>query len=274
MELPQEALENSALVVAHPDDEVLWFSSIIEDVGHIIIVFNASAKHPDLAASISAALAGHRYRDKIVTLDLAQAESHNRADWPLPEDTDYGLRLERAPGLDAPYAEQAARVAEALDPHLAGMRNVFTHNPWGEYGHEAHVQLSKVTTRLAARRGATVWYGNYVSGKSSRLMRRYVHGFSNDYYRRDVDAARAREVADTYVRSGAWTFDGDHAFFPTECFIRGPLEAAAEAAAGALFPVNYLRVPFDPVPATTAPPGIIQRLQRKLRSVSGHAATD
>jgi LmbE family N-acetylglucosaminyl deacetylase len=274
MELPQEALENSALIVAHPDDEVLWFSSVLEDVKRIIIVFNASATDPDLTRAVSAALAAHPCRDKIVTLDLAQADSHNRADWPHPEDTDYGLRLQRAPGLDAPYAEQAARAAEALDPHLVGIQNVFTHNPWGEYGHEAHVQLSKVTTRLAAKHGAAVWYGNYVSGKSSRLMRQYLSGFSNDYYARDVDAARAREIADNYMRNGAWTFDGDHTWFPTECFIRGPLEAAAEPSVGVLFPVNYIRVPFDPVPATTAPPGIVQRLHRKLRTVSGHAATD
>ena len=274
MELLQEALENSALVVAHPDDEVLWFSSVIEDVKRIIVVFNAATKYPDLAESISAALAGHPYRDKIVTLDLSQAESHNQADWPHPEDTDYGLRLARAPELDAPYAAQAARVADALDPHLAGTQNVFTHNPWGEYGHEAHVQLSRVTTRLAAKHGATVWYGNYVSGKSSRLMRQYLHGFGNDYYTCNVDATRAREVADTYMRNGVWTFDEDHTWFPTECFIRGPLEPAAETSAGALYPVNYIRVPFDPVPATTAPPGIVQRLHRKLRSVTGHAATD
>ena len=274
MELPQEALENSALVVAHPDDEVLWFSSVLEDVKRIIIVFNASAQHPELAESVSAALAGHPCRDKIVTLDIAQADSHNRADWPHPEDTDYGLRLERAPELDAPYAEQAARVAKALDPHLAGMQNVFTHNPWGEYGHEAHVQLSKVTTRLAAKHGAAIWYGNYVSGKSSRLMRQYQHGFGNVYYTRDVDATRASEVADTYMRNGAWTFDADHTWFPTECFIRGPLETAAGTSAGVLFPVNYIRVPFDPVPATTVPPGIVQRLHRKLKKAAGRAATD
>ena len=32
--------KNSVLVVAHPDDEILWFSSIIKDVDKIIIVFN------------------------------------------------------------------------------------------------------------------------------------------------------------------------------------------------------------------------------------------
>lgn len=271
MELPQEALDNAVLVVAHPDDEVLWFSSVIDDVARIVIVFNTSAKDADLAESVKAALAEHPCRDKIVTLDLTQVESHNLGDWPYPELTDYGIRLTRAPEYDAAYAEQAARIGEALEPHLAGIDNVFTHNPWGEYGHEAHVQLSKVATRLGAKRGATVWYGNYASGKSSRLMRHYVQGFGNEHYTRQVDTARARELADTYLRNGAWTFDENHAWFPTECFVRGPLETA-EAAVGTLFPVNYLRVPFDPVPATTAPPGILQRLRRKLGSVARHAA--
>jgi LmbE family N-acetylglucosaminyl deacetylase len=274
MELPQEALENSVLVVAHPDDEVLWFSSVLDDVTRIVIAFNASAQHPGRADAMQAALAEHPCGDKIVALDLAQVESHNLSNWPYPDDTDYGLKLARVPERDAPYAEQAALVAGALDPHLAGVQNVFTHNPWGEYGHEGHVQLSKITTRLASKHGASIWYGNYVSGKSSRLMRRYLHGFHNDYYTRDVDASRSREIADTYLRNGAWTFDEDYVWFPSECFVRGPLEPSIASSTGTLFPVNYIRVPFDPVPVSTAPPGFFHRLRRKLRSVSGHAATD
>ena len=265
MELPKEAFDNSALVVAHPDDEVLWFSSILDKVSQIVIVFVDPDSH--------AAIDGHRCRDKIVTLDVGQVRSHNLSNWPHPEETGYGLRLSGDADLDDAYRKQADNVAEKLEATLADCKNVFTHNPWGEYGHEAHVQLSKVTTTLARKRGARVWYNNYVSGKSSRLMRNFVNGFRNDYYTHEVDIDQAREIAATYTRSGTWSFASDYAWFPSECFVRGPLEPSAEPSEGTLFPVNYIRVPFDPVTPSTPPPGLLTRIRRKLKRVAD-AATD
>ena len=272
MELPKQALENSVLVVAHPDDEVLWFSSILDTVTSIVIVFVDTEQRPDRDDARRASLAEHEYRDKIVSLDLSQVKSHNVSDWPRPVETDYGLRLDRSPELDGPYAEQASRVAAALAPHVQGARNVFTHNPWGEYGHEDHVQLSKVATNLANESGASIWYSNYVSGKSSRLMRKYLHGFGNEYFTMTVDGPRARQIADTYMRNDAWTFEDDYVWFPSECFVQGPLESHAASCEGTLFPVNYIRVPFDPVSANAPAPGFFRRLRRKLKSVTGNAA--
>lgn len=272
MELPKQALEESVLVVAHPDDEVLWFSSILDTVTSIVIVFVDTEQRPDRDDARRASLAEHEYRDKMVSLDLAQVKSHNASDWPHPTETDYGLKLDRSLDLDGPYTEQAARVAAALAPHIRGTSNVFTHNPWGEYGHEDHVQLCRVATSLAIENGASIWYSNYVSGKSSRLMRQYLHGFANEYFTMNVDGPRARQIAETYIRNDAWTFEDDYVWFPSECFVQGPLESHAAGSEGTLFPVNYIRVPFDPVSANAPPPGFFRKLRRKLRSVTGHAA--
>lgn len=273
MDLPQEALEKSVLVVAHPDDEVLWFSSILDAVTSVVMVFTDAEHRPERGDMRRAAIAEHRYRDKIVTLDIEQVQSHDASAWPYPDETDYGLRLAGMQELDAPYAAQAQRVTTALAPLLANVRNVFTHNPWGEYGHEDHVQLSKVATRLAIENGASVWYNNYVSGKSSRLMRQYVGEFATDYYTMEVDRAEATQIAASYMKNGAWTFEDDYAWFPSECFVKGPLERYAEPAKGTLFPVNYIRVPFDPVPANAPPPGLVRQLLHRLKSATRHAAT-
>ena len=39
LEFPERALERSVPIVAHPDDEVLWFGSILEQVDRIIICY-------------------------------------------------------------------------------------------------------------------------------------------------------------------------------------------------------------------------------------------
>ena len=280
MVLPPEAFDRSVLVVAHPDDEVLWFSSILDSVSKILMVYDTAGGSADRRAALRETLADHLLADKITNLAIGRVRSHNRSRWPEPVETDYGLKLEIDPAMDAAYAAQLHEVREKLRPHLKDASNVFTHNPWGEYGHEDHVQLSKCVSSLANELGAAVWYSNYVSGKSSRLMRRYVRGFRNDYRANQIDPARARTVSDTYFRHGTWTHDADYAWFPSECFIAGPLDPSAPAAVGTLFPVNYLRVPFDPVPAVAPRSRLLSRIRRRLRrilgrdnKVSNHAAT-
>jgi len=262
-------MKDSILVVAHPDDEVLWFSSILDRVGKIVICFTDAEHWPELGEARKRSLAEHACRDRIELLDICQVKSHNKSSWPEPTETDYGLRLDRFPDFDAPYQAQARRLEQALEPCLKGAANVFTHNPWGEYGHEDHVQVSRIVTSLAARYEKPIWYSNYVSNKSSSLMRRYMHGFGQTYYTMPVDTKRAREIADTYYRNGAWTWLPDYVWFDSEAFVSGPLESLAQPCTGALFPVNYLRVPFDPAQQRQKSMSVYRRTRRLLRNLTG-----
>ncbi len=267
MELPEEALELSALVVAHPDDEVLWFGSILERVDRIIICYIEASHWPELSDARRKSIAEHPLRDRIYLLDLTQVKSHNKCSWPEPVETSYGVCLDRYRGFDEPFQQQAQRLEEALAPAIRGFRNVYTHNPWGEYGHEDHIQLCRIATRLATSGGARIWYNNYVSNKSNMLMRRYVQGFGQPYYTLPVDTAKAREFADTYYRNGAWTWMEDYVWFSSESFVEGPLVSQSKPCKGALFPLNFIRVPFEPMPAAVSNPGLAGRLRRKIRSI-------
>lgn len=269
MNFPKDALKDSILVVAHPDDEVLWFSSVLDAVDKIIICFTDAEHWPELGEARKRSLAEHAYRDRIELLDICQVKSHNKSRWPEPVETDYGLLLDKFPGFDEPYQEQAQRLKEALEPWLRDAANVFTHNPWGEYGHEDHVQVSRLTTALAGQHDTAVWYSNYVSNKSVSLMRRYMHGFGQPYYTMPVDTNRAREIADTYYRNGAWTWLDDYVWFASEVFVAGPLESRPQPCTGALFPVNYLRVPFEASPDARKPKGVYRRTRRLLRNLAG-----
>jgi LmbE family N-acetylglucosaminyl deacetylase len=265
MKLPPQALESSVLVVAHPDDEVLWFGSILDDVDEIIICYTDAGHWPELGEARRRSMEEHEHRDKIVLLDLEQVKSHNKSSWPEPVETDYGLRLDRFQKFDGPFQEQAKRLRAALEPRLSQFRNVFTHNPWGEYGHEDHVQLCRVATQLAEAGSADVWYSSYVSNKSINLMRRYMQGFGSPYFRMDVDQERARMVADTYYRNNAWTWLEDYVWFDSDFFVKGPLVPNPHPCTGALFPVNFLRVPFDPEKAKQPPPWLGKRALRAFR---------
>jgi hypothetical protein len=200
-----------------------------------------------------------------VSLNVCQAKSHNKSKWPHPNETDYGLKLDRYPQFDASYRQQADNVSAALEPHVRNVKNIFTHNPWGEYGHEDHVQICRIATKLAEENEADIWYNSYVSNKSSELMRQYVQGFGRPYYTMPVDIEKITKIADTYFRNDAWTWMHDYVWFASECFVQGPLIIQKSPCTGALFPVNFLRLPFESPRPSRQSMSLYHRIWRKLR---------
>lgn len=264
MQLPSHALDKSLLIVAHPDDEILWFSSIIDRFDEIVICYMDAGHSDELGAARRNSLRDHALRDRITLLDLAQSKSHNMSQWPEPEETEYGLKLTKNADLDRLHIEQARRLRDAVEPFVAAASNVFTHNPWGEYGHEDHVQVHRVVSRLAGESAARLWFGNYVSNKSSGLMRRCLQSFPDSYYDMPIDQERARRVASAYITNGAWTWIDDYRWPASECFVQNR-DSQPQSAIGAPFPVNYIRVPFDPMMKNRRRPNRARRLWRGLR---------
>jgi LmbE family N-acetylglucosaminyl deacetylase len=264
MQLPSHAFDKSLLIVAHPDDEILWFSSIIDRFDEIVICYMDAGHSEELGAARRNSLRDHTLRDRITLLDLAQSKSHNMSQWPEPEETEYGLKLTKNANLDRLHIEQAQRLRDAVRPFVAAASNVFTHNPWGEYGHEDHVQVHRIVARLAGESAARLWFGNYVSNKSSRLMRRSLEGFPTSYYTMPVNREHARHVASAYVKNGAWTWIDDYQWPARECFVQD-CNSHVQPRISAPFPVNYIRVPFDPLMANRPRPSRARRLWRDLR---------
>jgi len=264
MQLPSHAFDKSLLVVAHPDDEILWFSSIIDRFDEIVICYMDAGHSDELGAARRKSLRDHALRERITLLDLAQSKSHNMSQWPEPEETEYGLRLTKDADLDRLHVEQAGRLRDALEPFVAAASNVFTHNPWGEYGHEDHVQVYRIVSRLAGESGARLWFGNYVSNKSSRLMRRCLEGFSASYFTMPVNRERAKRVASAYILNDAWTWIDDYQWPACECFVQKQ-NWQKQTEIGAPFPVNYIRVLFDPLMTNRPRPNLARRLWRGLR---------
>ncbi len=88
----------SVLVVAHPDDEVLWFSSIMLEVEKIIICFSKINSRPGWTEGRRRCLDGFPFSN-MVCLELTESAVFRGADWPNPVVTEYGLRVRRPRGL-------------------------------------------------------------------------------------------------------------------------------------------------------------------------------
>jgi LmbE family N-acetylglucosaminyl deacetylase len=255
--------EHPVLVVAHPDDEALWFSSILGRVRKIIVCYRDDTKNPAMAAARKLSLADHPLAERIVDLGLEEGRSIDRADWSAPEETADGLAL-RDPPSAAAYAEQAAALRRALPAELAGATAVFTHNPWGEYGHEDHVQVCRIVTHVAIDLGLTVWYSTYASFKSLPLLRRYLGRGDQQYVLQPSDPALGEKIAAAYRRHGAWTWFDDYQWFAHDCFIRGPLDKDHGQNAGWLAPINLLDPRHEPLWTPRPPAPLAQRIRRRL----------
>jgi LmbE family N-acetylglucosaminyl deacetylase len=216
---PPPQLASAALVVAHPDDEALWFSSVAGRVKKLVIAYEDCETLPELGAARSAARAGYPLPSARF-LGHAEPCSLDWVDWTTARATPYGMALNR-PG--AAHAEERYRAAfDALRRELAreltGVTRVFTHNPWGEYGHPDHVQVSSVVRSLASELGFDVCFSSYVAPRSLGFAAAFLPQLHCDCVLA-TDEALAERLKAHYVAHGAWTWHPDYRPPAEEAFL-------------------------------------------------------
>jgi LmbE family N-acetylglucosaminyl deacetylase len=263
-DIPPAALEGSVLIVAHPDDEILWFGSIAPQVERIVFCFSNDPAKPELKAAREKTLGAHPWSGRITCLDFDETGAFSLAGWPLPDASDSGLRLENAGSVAAAYDSRYEQIHEAVAPIVREAANIYTHNPWGEYGHEEHVLVHRAVTTLAEKHGKPVWYDNYASNWSEELMRRYMDRTDRQTTRGDVDVALMQELADVYKKHGSWTWFEDYSWFAEEFFVQGPLPRIDQAGFGWLLPINMLWLPQRDKPAQPRKKSGFRRIIRKI----------
>jgi len=260
--------ENSTLIVAHPDDDILWLSSVFDKVGSIVFCFNNSPRDPEAGAARKKTIAEYPLAN-VSTLDLTETQSFNKADWTRPVTTVYGLRLDRSHETDSVYRKTYEELLAALRALVTDRKNVFTHNPWGEYGHEDHVLVYRVLKKLQAEFNYKLWFSNYCSDRSVILMNKCIPGLSSDYRRLPANVALAQEIAGIYRKNGCWTWYEDYRWFDHEYLMSEELSTGQpETLAGAhSFPINYIKM--DILPGRPQPHPLsrmVKRIRRKLGS--------
>ncbi|MEP1208741.1 MAG: hypothetical protein ABJM29_14675 [Rhizobiaceae bacterium] len=258
-------LNNSVIIAAHPDDELLWFGAILKQVDRVLLVFEDYWPDPTIGPARAAALA-HFPRPGVSSLQLAEAATYGCADWRNPVLTDWGIELGRqcelrdakqavkrlagrsnAPrqGIRSRYRQNFETLTEHLRGELTADMNVFTHNPWGEYGHEDHVQVHRVVSSLRAEIGFTQWMSNYCTERALPLATTYFDSAKPQFETLPVDKPFADAVAQVYRDAGCWTWSDDWQWFDTECYMQAPSAQKMLKSQGHLFPLNLFNI--DPV---------------------------
>ncbi len=259
-----ENLDGSVLVMAHPDDEMLWASSVLAGIERIVLCYEDAASFPELGEGRRRSLAAFPLPG-VMSLGMTETETFGSAEWPEPVETDYGLAVRRWRGSlpncsVAGYREGYGRLVDALRPLLEGKRIVFTHNPWGEYGHEDHVQVFRAVATLREQLGFELRVSSYVSDKSFGLMQRWLPRLDCGAPSLPTDTALATELQALYTANSCWTWFDDYVWPARECFYRvlGPGEAPVPPHAGSL--INLVWTDWK----RPTRPGIRRRIMRRI----------
>src|SRR5688500_17902804 len=211
--MTSDALANlgtSTLVVAHPDDEVLWFSSILERVACITVCFEECDDLPELGSARRTGRAEYPLAN-VDWLGLTEPCSVHLVDWERPSFGPYGLLLSASAAADERllrYAQSFTELRMRLAERLRGATSVFTHNPWGEYGHPDHVQVARVVESIQVELGFRVFYSGYVASRTMPLCARELPQLGRAFSLPTSDGL-VETLQALYVAHGGWTWPVD-----------------------------------------------------------------
>lgn len=162
-------MSRCAVVVAHPDDEILWLSSVLAQAEPLVLCFGAPYNKPKVAQNRAEAVAALSFPN-LVNLAIPESGARLLVDYKHPRLTATGIAIAE-PQAQARYDENFCILLETLRPHLRGVKHVYTHNPWGEYGHSEHIQVYRAVQTLQQELGFTIWFSNYIAPRSQKLAR-------------------------------------------------------------------------------------------------------
>lgn len=218
-------------MVGHPDDEALWLSSVLGSADRIVFCFGDLFERPKMSAARRRAVAALPLLG-VIDLKLPESGGGLAVDWVRPRITDAGIAIADAPAGERYEANFAALVG-SLRTALAGCTAVFTHNPWGEYGHAEHIQVHRAVTALQPELGYTIWFSNYVGSASWKLAEEIARRPCwTDRRVVAPDVTLARTLRDVYRRSGAWTWNRWHRWPAAESLYAMSPDGARHSLAG------------------------------------------
>lgn len=203
-------------------------------------------------------------------IGLKESMTFKCADWSNPVESEAGLELngyqanEALPGCDLQrYAVNFHELRAHLRTALRGYSTVVTHNPWGEYGHEDHVQVYRAVSSLRRELGFEIWFDNYASDRSSVLMAQILAKTQFHYETLPTRPAATREIESLYRKHQCWTWPyDDYRWPPYESFILDVELNPGALHAGATLPINYINV--DQAELQSRRPSRLEQLARRF----------
>jgi LmbE family N-acetylglucosaminyl deacetylase len=175
-------LARAAIVVAHPDDEIIWFSSLVTKVARVVMCYGT------------------------ISANSERATNRKNAVKDYPRDVEF---------LDLPIPGRAAADMEAvhcgvlidrLRTVLRGITTVFTHNPWGEYGQSDHQRVHAAVESLRTDMSFNIYVSCYVARHRLFEVGEALNRGVRDVISLPTSGTEINRVIEVYKLHSCWTW--------------------------------------------------------------------
>jgi hypothetical protein len=225
------------IVVAHPDDEVLWFSSVLKECKKIVICFGDVISNAQLSKS-RADLFRNYPLSNIHYLNIAESGAFLSSNWQHPLENDFGMKV----GYQKKkYNENYCILRKRLQIILKDIKVVYTHNPWGEYGHEEHVQVYRVIESLKFELGYSIYVSGYFSDRTVSALSKY-YGRLSTFQTKPIDVSFVNYLKISYMKFNCWTWDANYVWPEKEIFFSVLSEQDNLPTFKAFPPMSYIHL--------------------------------
>ena len=203
-------LNDFVIVFAHPDDEILFASSILAKAKKIIICFGDSLEDINVTKGRKSLYSKYPLKN-VQFLQINESPTWRRMNYlPFvnPKENEFGLE-NGSPNLNI-YKENFYKLYYILDKLVRNQETIITHNPWGEYGHTEHIQVYKCIEALSKKYKFKVYVTGYTSDLASELMYKSIHKISQSPVISLTDNILFDKIKKLYIKYKCWTWDADY----------------------------------------------------------------
>lgn len=189
-------MKKYCIICAHPDDETLFFASILASFGQDCIVHCLTDGNADGRGS-------ERKKEFEAVMKYFEVTNYKWSGLPDVYETP----------LDK---EKLTTEVQATIDTLPEDSIIFTHGPFGDYGHPHHIQVSHVTHQIGLGKGIPLYHPNVLALnagtnpfeiKSEETWKKKLHCLENIYheeYRRFVSLIPAK-ATESFIKSDSTT---------------------------------------------------------------------
>ena len=188
-------------------------------------------------------------KKKIISLKQDAAEVFNCCNWEKPQTTVDGVFFNNKYNnfnkkCDViKYRENFNKLIENLRDILTNYDHIFTHNPWGEYGHEEHVQVYRALETLQKNNlKYSILFSNYYSLRSKQLMLKYIDEIDDNYFSIETNKNISKEIKMLYEKHNCWTWYKNYQWPNEESYMRLKASKGTESKLCRTLPLNFINI--------------------------------
>ena len=176
--------KGSVMIVSHCDDEILWFLPWLHQVEKVII-----ASLPATSAHLNIVNKYAPDYDALWQWGCGITSTQDYKEWWLNPKIRQDFITEQ--NYDKMFRDIVA------DPRVT---EIWTHNPWGEYGHTHHRQVSTIVRKLGIEYGKNIWCPNMLVRFPGDLSAGLPHSTYESAYLPGLRQCTGYFEADTFQR--------------------------------------------------------------------------